>query len=120
MSRPPFLRNNNGSMQVRVRLDGRDHFLNCLGRWDDPVAVARAQALSARTWSDAAAGSLGLSLQSYRVSVVSAARNELAFELPLEEVLKVKAERTRQALVIHAHRTLLRFGAPLRKAAEVQ
>ena len=47
------MRNNNGALQVRVRLDGRDHFINRLGRWDDPVAVARAQALSARIWSDA-------------------------------------------------------------------
>ena len=91
------MRNNNGAVQVRVRLDGRDHFINCLGRWDDPVAVARAQALSARIWSDGKAGSLDLSLQSYRVSVNSFADEEMASELPLEEVLRVKAERSRQA-----------------------
>ena len=120
MRRPPSLRNNNGAVQVRVRLDGRDHFINRLGRWDDPVAVARAQALSARIWSDATAGSLDQSLKSYRVSVLRAAEEEMPAEIPLEEVLRVKAERTRQAVVIHAHRTLLRFGAPLRTAAEVQ
>ena len=120
MRRPPSLRNNNGALQVRVRLDGRDHFINRLGRWDDPVAVARAQALSARIWSDAKTGCLDLSLQSYRASVLRAAGEEMTAELPLEEVLRVKAERTRQAVVIHAHRTLLRFGAPLRTAAEVQ
>ena len=120
MRRPPTLRNNNGALQVRVRLGGRDHFINRLGRWDDPAAVARAQALSARIWSDAKTGSLDLSLRSYRVSVDSFADAGMTAEIPLEEVLRVKAERTRQAVVIHAHRTLLRFGAPLRTAAEVQ
>ena len=120
MRRPPSLRNNNGAVQVRVRLGGTDHFINRLGRWDDPVAVARAQALSARVWSDATAGSLDVSLQKYRDSLLTAEGEEMAAELPLEEVLRVKAERSRQAVVIHAHRTLLRFGAPLRTAAEVQ
>ena len=30
MRRPPSLRNNNGAVQVRVRLDRRDHFINRL------------------------------------------------------------------------------------------
>ena len=120
MRRPPSLRNNNGAVQVRVRLGGGDHFINRLGRWDDPVAVARAQALSARIWSDATAGSLDQSLKRYRDSVITAEGEEMAAELPLAAVLRVKAERSRQAVVIHAHRTLLRFGAPLRTAAEVQ
>ena len=77
MRRPPSLRNNNGAVQVRARLGGRDHFVNRLGRCDDPDAVARAQALSARTWSDATAGSLDLSLQKYRDSVISAAGEEM-------------------------------------------
>lgn len=120
MRRPPSLRNNNGALQVRVRLAGKDHFINRLGRWDDSVAVARAQALSARIWCDAKAGSLDLSLQRYRGSVISAEGEEVPAELSLEEVLRVKAERSRQAVVIHAYRTLLGFGAPLRTAAEVQ
>ncbi len=120
MRRPPSLRNNNGAVQVRVRLGGRDHFINRLGRWDDPVAVAKAQALSARIWSDAKTGILDLSLKRYRDALLRAAGEEMPAELPLEEVLRVKAERSRQAVVIHAHRTLLRFGAPLRTAAEVQ
>ena len=53
-------------------MEGKDHFINRLGRWDDPVAVARAQALSARIWSDLKAGSLDLSLKSYRDSVIRA------------------------------------------------
>jgi hypothetical protein len=40
VQKPPSLRNNNGSLQVRVRIDGRDAFINRLGRWSDPVAVA--------------------------------------------------------------------------------
>ncbi|WP_236069781.1 site-specific integrase [Prochlorococcus marinus] len=120
MRRPPSLRNNNGALQVRVRLEGKDHFINRLGRWDDLVAVARAQALSARIWSDAKTGSLDLSLKRYRYSVLAAADLEIPVEMHLEEVLRVKAERSRQAVVIHAHRTLLRFGSPLRTAAEVE
>ena len=89
------MRNNNGAVQVRVRLGGKDHFINRLGRWDDPVAVAMAQALNARIWSDAKAGRLDLSLQRYRDLVISAAGEEMAAELPLEEVLRVKAERSR-------------------------
>jgi integrase len=50
--KPPSLRNNNGSLQVRVRIDGRDAFINRLGRWSDPVAVAKAHAIAAQIWSD--------------------------------------------------------------------
>ena len=88
MRRPPSLRNNNGAVQVRVRLGGRDHFINRLGRWDDPVAVARAQALSARIWSDATAGSLDLSLLSYRDSVISAAAAGHSTKVLLETYAK--------------------------------
>ena len=93
------MRNNNGAVQARVRLDGRDHFINRLGRWHDPVAVARAQALSARIWSDVKTGSLDLSLKSYRDSVISAAGEEMPAELPLEEVLRVKAEQFQTVLM---------------------
>ena len=46
LKKPPRVRDNNGALQVRLRLDGRDHFINRLGRWDDPVAQARGQAIS--------------------------------------------------------------------------
>ena len=52
MKKPPSLRNNNGSLQVRVRIDGRDAFINRLGRWSDPVVVAKAHAIAAQIWSD--------------------------------------------------------------------
>ena len=43
----PTLRRNNGSIVIRVRIDGEDKRIYRLGRWDDPVAVARAQAITA-------------------------------------------------------------------------
>ena len=39
MRKPPSLRNNNGTLQVRVRIDGRAAFINRLGRWDDSVLL---------------------------------------------------------------------------------
>ena len=42
------VRENNGALQVRLRLAGRDHFINRLGRFDDPIAQARGQA----SWVD--------------------------------------------------------------------
>ena len=41
VAEPPRVRDNNAALQVRLRLDRRDHFSNRLGRWDDPVAQAR-------------------------------------------------------------------------------
>ena len=50
LKKPPRVRDNNGALKVRLRLDGRDHFINRLGRFDDPVAQARAQAICAEFW----------------------------------------------------------------------
>ena len=47
LKKPPRVRDNNGALQVRLRLDGRDHFINRLGRFNDPIAQARAQAICA-------------------------------------------------------------------------
>ena len=38
---------------MRLRLDGRDHFINRLGRFDDLIAQARGQAICAKIWRDA-------------------------------------------------------------------
>ena len=65
LKKPPRVRDNNGALQVRLRLDGRDHFINRLGRWDDPVAQARGQAICAELWRDAQQGDLDLSLNRY-------------------------------------------------------
>jgi integrase len=66
VQKPPSLRNNNGTLQVRVRIDGKDAFINRLGRWSDPVAVARAQAISAQIWSDYQQGTFDRSLMAYQ------------------------------------------------------
>jgi hypothetical protein len=66
LQKPPSLRNNNGSLQVRVRIDGRDAFINRLGRWDDPVAVAKAPAIAAQIWSNYQQGSFDRSLMAYQ------------------------------------------------------
>ena len=43
---------------IRVRIDGEERRIYRLGRWDDPVAVARAQAITAETLSDIQVGDL--------------------------------------------------------------
>ena len=40
LKKPPRVWDNNGALQVRLRLGGRDHFINRIGRFDDPVAQA--------------------------------------------------------------------------------
>ena len=45
--KPRSLRNNNGSLQVAGVDDGCGAFINRLGRWSDPVAVAKAHAIAA-------------------------------------------------------------------------
>ncbi len=112
MKKPPRLRVNNGALQVRVRLDGRDHFINRLGRFDDPVAQARGQAICAEIWRDAQQGDLDLSLNRYRPLVEGRDQDLL-------DALRSLAEETRQARVTHAFRVVKRFGLPIRTKAEV-
>lgn len=66
LKKPPRVRDNNGALQVRLRLDGRDHFINRLGRFDDPVVQARGQAICAEILRDAQQGDLDLYLNRYR------------------------------------------------------
>ena len=49
-----------------MRLDGKDLFINRLGRWDDQIAVAKAQAISAEIWRDYLEGTLDWSLSRYK------------------------------------------------------
>ena len=58
LKKPPRVRDNNGALQIRLRLDDRDYFINRLGRFDDPVAQARGQAICAEIWRDAEQGDL--------------------------------------------------------------
>ena len=91
MRKAPTLRNNNGALQVRVRLDGKDYFINRLGRWDDPVARARALSISAEIWSDYQQGDLDLTLNRYRLLVDGK-------DLDLLDGLKELMERTHLCL----------------------
>jgi len=111
VKKPPSLRNNNGSLQVRVRIDGRDAFINRLGRWSDPVAVARAQAISAQIWSDYQQGTFDRSLMAYQPLVEGK-------QVCLLEALRVRAEQKRQAAAIHAYRLLESYGQPIRTQSE--
>ena len=109
LKKPPRLRDNNGALQVRVRLEGRDHFINRLGRFDDPIAQARGQAICAEIWRDAQQGDLDLSLNRYRPLV----------ERGETRTCSMLAEEKRQARVTHAYRVVQRFGLPIRTRAEV-
>ena len=109
----PSLRNNNGALQVRVRLKGQDHFINRLGRWDDPIAVAKAQAISAEIWLDFQQGQLDWSLCRYK-PLVEGKDPELL--KALEELMN----RKRQGRTTHAYRVLRRYGGALRSEAEVR
>ena len=91
MRKAPTLRNNNGALQVRVRLDGKDHFINRLGRFNDPVARARALSISAEIWSDYQQGDLDLTLNCYRLLVDGK-------DLDLLDGLKELMERTHLCL----------------------
>jgi integrase len=112
LKKPPRVRDNNGALQVRLRLDGRDFFINRLGRFDDPVAQARAQAICAEIWRDAQQGDLDLSLNRYRPLVEGRDQDLL-------DALRRLSEEKRQARVTHTYRVVQRFGMPIRTRAEV-
>ena len=112
MRKAPSLRNNNGALQVRVRLEGRDHFINRLGSWDDPVAQARARAISAEIWSDYQQGTLDWTLNRYK-PLVEGKDPELL--KALEELML----RKRQGRVTHTYRVVKRYGGALRTKSEV-
>ena len=112
LKKPPRVRDNNGALQVRLRLDGRDHFINRLGRFDDPIAQARGQAICAEIWRDAQQGDLDLSLNRYRPLVEGRAQDFL-------DALRSLAEAKRQARVTYAYRVVKQFGLSIRTRAEV-
>jgi len=106
------VRDNNGALQVRLRLDGRDYFINRLGRFDDPVAQARGQAICSEIWRNAQQGDLALSLNRYRPLVEGRDQDLL-------DALRALSEEKRQARVTHAYRVVKRFGLPIRTRVEV-
>jgi len=113
MRKAPSLRRNNGAVQVRVRVDGKDRFINRLGRWDDPVAVARAQAISAQIWSDYQAGTFDRSLLRYAPLVKGEQRGLL-------DAMEAIASSGHNARCIHALQVVRRYGKPLRNRADVE
>jgi integrase len=113
LKKPPSLRNNNGSLQVRVRIDGKDAFINRLGRWSDPVAVAKAHAIAAQIWSDYQQGTFDRSLMAYQPLINGK-------EVGLLEALRVRAETKRQAAAIHAYKVLQRYGKPIRTRSDAE
>lgn len=113
MRKPPSLRNNNGVIQLRVRIDGNDFFINRLGRHSNPVALAKAQSLSARIWQDYCSGCLDNTLESYRpVDVNSADEN-------LVRALRQYFFETGQGRVRHTLRLVEDYKKPLRTKAQV-
>ena len=112
MRKPPSLRNNNGALQVRVRMDGSDAFINRLGSWSDPAAIAKASAISARIWADYCSGTLDKTLRSYQST--SEHRDQ-----DLLQALHRLALSNRQGRTIHAYRTLLKYGKTLRNRKDV-
>ena len=113
MRKAPSLRNNNGAVQVRVRLEGKDCFINRLGRWGDPVAQARAQAISAEIWRDYQQGTLDWSLSRYKPLVKGQ-------DPELLELLEALMLSKRQGRVTHTYRVLRRYGGGIRTPAEVE
>ena len=111
LRKAPALRNNNGALQIRVRLEGKDYFINRLGRFDDPVAQAKAQSISAEIWSDFQQGQLDWSLLRYQPLVEGK-------DPQLLEALRVLMEEKRQGRTTHAYRLVRRYGEPIRTQAE--
>lgn len=94
-----------------MRLNGRDHSINRLGRWGDPLAMAHAEAITAEIWRDACAGELDASLNRYR-PVVEGRDGELV------AAMQRLVDEKPQARVIHAHQVLKRYGQQIRNNAD--
>lgn len=92
LRKAPALWTNNGALQLRVRLEGKDHFINRLRRFDDPVARVKALSISAEIWSQFQQGYLDTSLNRYSPLVES-------YEPNLIAVLKVLMEQKREERV---------------------
>jgi len=112
MRKPPALRHNNGSIQIRVRVDGVDRRIHRLGSWSDPSAVARAQALSAQIWSDWCSGCLDRTLERYQPQFVEQQTTTVL------SALASLAQEKRQGRVSHAYRLLCSYGKGLNSRSD--
>jgi len=93
--------------------DGRDAFINRLGRWSEPVAVAKAQAIAAQIWSDYQQGVCDCSLTAYQTLIGGE-------EVGLLEALRVRADTNCQAAAIHAYRLLQRYEKPIHNCIDAE
>ena len=96
-----------------MRVGGEDRRIHRLGKWSDPSAVARAQALSAQIWSDWCSGRLDPTLERYQPVPAEQGKS------PLLEALKALMESKRQGRVTHAYRVFKRYGGGLSSGEEV-
>ena len=100
-------------IQIRVRVNGVDHFINRLGKYSDPISFAKAQSLSQRIWLDYQTGNLDTTLDSYRPSDPNAADKSLV------ELLSDLLASTGHGQVRHALRLVEQYRRPLRTHDEV-
>ena len=114
LRKPPSLRRNNGSIQIRVRVNGENRLIHRLGKWSDPGAVARAQALSAQIWSDFCSGCLDPSLERYHHQPLQVQKGRSSLLDALEAFEKEK----RQGRVTHAYRLVKRYGKGINSKEE--
>jgi integrase len=112
--KPPSLRNNNGVIQLRVRVDGVDRFINRLGRFQDAVAVAKAQSLSAKIWEDFCSGNFDPTLDAYQPITRSNG------DQPLLIGVREYANQSGYQRVMHTQRLLEDYGSPVRSRVEVE
>ena len=95
------------------RIDGKDAFINPLGRWSDPVAVVKSHAISAQIWSDDQQAMFDRCLMAYQPLVGG-------MQVGLLEALRMRASTIRQAAAIHAHKLLERYGKPICNRSEAE
>jgi len=93
--------------------DGRDALINRLGRWSDPVAVAKAHTIAAQIWSDYQQGVFDRDLMAYQPLINGK-------EEGLLEAVKARSKEKRQAAAIHAYRVLKRYGKPIRNRGDAE
>jgi len=91
-----------------------DRFINRLGRFQDPVAVAKAQSLSAKIWEDFCSGNFDPTLDTYQpISIGSG-------DQPLLLGVREYAIQSGHQRVMHTQRLLEDYGSPVRTRVEVE
>tara|TARA_B100000674_G_scaffold288609_1_gene239155 strand:+ start:204 stop:689 length:486 start_codon:yes stop_codon:yes gene_type:complete len=111
--KPLSIRNNGGAIQIRVRVNGVDHFINRLGKYNNPIDVAKAQSLSQKIWLGYQAGSLDASQESNRPSDPNCADKSLV------ELVTDLLASTGHGQVRHTLRLVEQYRRPLRTHDEV-